>query len=220
VVVEKSKIQNPKSKNTKIKICGITNLADALASVRAGCDALGFIFYKKSPRYINPIKAKEVIAHLPKAIIKIGVFVNAKEKDIVKIARLCRLDMLQFHGDESSKFCERFNRYKVIKVFRVKNRIDPEKLKAYKTFAYLFDTFVPSKIGGTGRVFNWKALDNLGKLKQKLFLSGGLNQENICQAIKIVNPDWVDVSSYLEIKPGKKSHKKIKRFIKKVKKNK
>lgn len=127
------------------------------------------------------------------------------------------MDMLQFHGHETSKYCERFRGYKIIKAFRIKKNIYPNKIKKYKTFAYLFDTFVPYKVGGTGKVFRWNTLSNLSGFKQRLFLSGGLNEENIYKAIKIVRPHWVDVSSSLEIKPGRKNHRMIKRFIRKAK---
>lgn len=131
----------------KVKICGITNLEDALASIKSGCSALGFIFYKKSPRYITPLKAKDIINRLPKVIKNVGVFVNTEEKEIRRIAKLCRLDMLQFHGNESAEFCARFKNYKIIKAFRIKDKIDLKNISKYKTFAYLFDTFVKSKAG-------------------------------------------------------------------------
>jgi phosphoribosylanthranilate isomerase len=202
----------------KVKICGITNLEDARFAVSAGCDALGFVFYKKSPRYIKPEKASKIIKELPKDVKKIGVFVNAKEKTIRYIANLCGLDMLQFHGDQTPQFCQRFSNYKVIKVFRIKNKIDFKKVLEYKTPAYLFDTFVPEKIGGTGKKFNWNLLRKPDKIKRPVFLSGGLNSRNAKEAIKIVRPDWVDVSSSLELRPGKKDYKKIVEFIRVVKK--
>lgn len=203
----------------RIKICGITNLEDALNSVNAGCDALGFVFYKKSPRYIAPKIAKGVIQQLPKDIIKIGVFVDAKEEAIKRIAKLCGFDILQFHGSESPNFVERFKGYKIIKAFRVKDKIDLAQIRKYKAFAYLFDTFVKSKAGGTGKQFNWKLLTGLGDIKGTIFLSGGLNAKNVREAIKQIKPDWVDVSSSVEIKPGKKDHKKVKEFIQIAKKS-
>ncbi len=203
----------------KVKICGITNLDDALAAVEAGCDALGFVFYQKSPRYIRPEKANAIIAYLPPHILKVGVFVNAKEKNIRSIAKLCNLDMLQFHGDESIGFCERFCDYKIIKAFRVKKKIDLKNILDYKIFAYLFDTFMKSKAGGTGRAFNWALIRHLGGFQKPIFLSGGLNAENVQEAIVKVAPDWVDVSTSVELKPGKKDHKKVKEFVKAAKKS-
>ena len=197
----------------KIKICGITNLEDAVNSVKAGCNALGFIFYRKSPRYITPEKASQIIKHIPPHILKIGVFVNTKEKAIKRTAKLCNLDMLQFHGTESPEFCKKFKGYKIIKAFRVKDKIELKDLLNYKPFAYLFDTFVKSRVGGTGKKFNWMLVRHLSGFRKPIFLSGGLNEKNVKEAIKQVRPDWLDVSSSVEIKPGKKDYKKVKKFI-------
>lgn len=199
----------------KVKICGITNLEDARTAARAGADALGFVFYKKSPRYIKPENARKIIKLLPKNMIKVGVFVNTGEKRIKEIAKLCRLDMLQFHGNESPGFCQRFKGYKIIKAFRIKNRVDLAKISKYKTFAYLFDTFSESKPGGTGEKFNWQLIRNNKAIRPRIFLSGGLNIYNVKKAIEVVHPHWVDISSSLEIKPGKKNPKKIREFMQK-----
>lgn len=196
-----------------VKICGITNLLDAKQAVEVGCDALGFMFYKKSPRYVSPDAAQKIIRALPKGIIKIGVFVNAKEKDIRKVAKMCHLDMLQFHGEESAQFCQRFKDFKLIKVFRVKKRINLRDILKYKVFAYLFDTYLPTKKGGTGRQFNWNLVAQLGSLQSSVFLSGGLNAKNVARAIKTVGPQWVDASSSLEVKPGIKDPRAVKKFI-------
>ncbi|MDD5610990.1 MAG: phosphoribosylanthranilate isomerase [Candidatus Omnitrophica bacterium] len=201
----------------KVKICGITNLEDAQASIDAGCDALGFVFYKKSPRYIRPQIVAEIIKHLPAKLIKIGVFVNAKEEAIKRIAKLDHLDMLQFHGNESPGFCRKFKKYKVIKAFRIKDKIDLPMIARYKTFAYLFDTFVKSKIGGTGRKFDWKLLRHLDGLKQPVFLSGGLTAKNVKRATRSFKPAWLDASTSLEKYPGKKDSNKIRNFIRAAK---
>lgn len=199
----------------KVKICGITNIKDAIISVDAGCDALGFLFYKKSPRYIAPERVREIIRNLPGNVTKIGVFVNAGEKHIKNIAKICNLDILQFHGNESAEFCRKFKGYKIIKGFRVKKKIDLAKILRYKTFAYLFDTFSRSKFGGTGRIFDWSLLSDI---KHPIFLSGGLNAYNVNEAIRKVNPAWVDASSTLEVAPGKKDPKKVRKFIQAAKK--
>jgi phosphoribosylanthranilate isomerase len=202
----------------KVKICGITNLKDALDAARLGCDGLGFVFYKKSPRYIAPERVKIIVSKLAPQLIKIGVFANAREKTVKSIAKLCNLDMLQFHGDESPKFCVRFAKHKVVKVFRMRNKIDLRQVLRYKTFAYLFDTFEKSKIGGTGKKFNWSSLARkVAGINRPLFLSGGLNEKNVRQAIKIVNPAWVDVSSSVEKKAGIKDRDKVRKFIETVK---
>lgn len=213
----------------KVKICGITNAEDALAAVDAGCDALGFVFYNKSPRYIRPQKAHEIIKRLPPAVIKIGVFVNAKEKYILQVARRLGLNMLQFHGQESPQFCRKFKNYKIIKTFKLgagagkcsvatKNRLDPQNMLQYRPFAYLFDTYSRIKAGGTGKHFDWKLVRHMGRLERPVFLSGGLSAGNVLKAIKSVRPQWVDACSSLESSPGKKDHMKIKKFIETVKK--
>ena len=197
----------------KIKICGITNLEDALAALFSGADAIGFVFYKKSPRYIDPKKARNISRILPRKIMRVGVFVDEKESKIKSISKICGLDMLQFHGNESPEFCSRFKGIKIIKAFRVKNRLELKELKKYKTFAYLFDTFSESQAGGTGKKFNWNLLPEKSKIKRSVFLSGGLNIRNVKSALKQVNPDWIDLSSSVESRPGKKNHKKIRSFI-------
>jgi phosphoribosylanthranilate isomerase len=201
----------------KVKICGITNLKDALASIKAGADALGFVFYKKSPRYISPMKARGIIGKLPAGIIKIGVFCDEKEAAIKNISGSCKLDMLQFHGDETPKFCARFKGRKIIKAFRVKERLERADIIKYKTCAYLFDAFVKSRPGGTGRRFNWVLIKEVKSFKQPVFLSGGLNHVNVKKAVKSVGPAWVDVSTSVEIKPGRKDPVKVREFIKAAK---
>jgi phosphoribosylanthranilate isomerase len=201
----------------KVKICGITNLADAQASISAGCDAIGFVFYRKSPRYIPPLEARDIIKHLPAKIPKIGVFVNAREKSIKRIAGQCGLAILQFHGNESPEFCNRFPGYKIIKAFRVGNSLDVKKISEYHVFAYLFDTYSGTQAGGTGRKFNWKLMEHLHGIKTTVFLSGGLNEKNVSQAVKSVRPGWVDACSSLEIAPGRKDHDKIRRFVRAAK---
>jgi phosphoribosylanthranilate isomerase len=196
-----------------VKICGITNLEDALACLFSGARALGFVFYKKSPRYISPLAAKNISRILPKKIKRVGVFVDQSVSAVKKIAKFCNLDMLQFHGHESPAYCRKFKGYKVIKAFRVNKKEDLCNISEYKTFAYLFDSFSDTKLGGTGNKFNWKILAQAGRMKQIIFLSGGLTCNNVARAIKLLKPDWVDVSSSLELAPGRKDHKKIQKFI-------
>ncbi len=191
-------------------------MEDALISYFAGANALGFVFYKKSPRYIRPVKAANIAKILPKKIKLVGVFVNEKVSTVKKIAKLCDLDMLQFHGQETPEYCKKFKGYKVIKAFRVGKEVDLANVHKYKTFAYLFDSFSKDKLGGTGNKFNWKILAQADTMKSVVFLSGGLTTGNVKQAIKLLKPDWVDASSSLELKPGKKDHKKIEQFIKAV----
>jgi len=197
----------------RVKICGITNLEDALSATREGADALGFVFYRGSPRYIKPDRAREIIKQLPKSVKKVGVFVNARERTIRRLAGYLRLDMLQFHGNESGDFCSRFRESKVIKAFRVDKEIRLTDLSRYDVWAYLFDTAVRNKFGGTGRSFNWQHLGCLKDLKKTIFLSGGLNPGNVRMALEAFPAQWVDASSSLERYPGKKDSDKIKRFI-------
>ncbi|MBU0549266.1 MAG: phosphoribosylanthranilate isomerase [Candidatus Omnitrophica bacterium] len=201
----------------KVKICGITNLEDALYSLEQGADALGFVFYKKSPRYIKPEQAKAIIKKLPRGVKKVGVFVNAKEASIKKIAASLRLDILQFHGNESRVFCRKFRRFKVIKAFRLKDKISPVDITDYEVWAYLFDTYAKNKFGGTGKQFNYSCLSGLGALGKTIFLAGGLNQRNVSKALKLFPASWVDASSSLEKYPGKKDKAKLKKFIKNAK---
>lgn len=201
----------------KVKICGITNLEDALVSFFYGADGLGFVFYKKSSRYIRPDKVVNILRILPKKIKRFGVFVDEKASVVKRIAKLCELDMLQFHGHESSAYCNKFKGYKVVKAFRIGKKEDLDQITKYKTFAYLFDSFSKTKLGGTGNKFNWKILALAATIKPIVFLSGGLTSSNVRKAIKLIGPDWVDLSSSLELKPGKKDHKKIQRFIRMAK---
>ncbi|MDD5281113.1 MAG: phosphoribosylanthranilate isomerase [Candidatus Omnitrophica bacterium] len=197
----------------KVKICGITNLEDALASLFSGADAIGLVFYKKSPRYISPLKARNISRILPKKIIRVGVFVDEDIKTVKRIARFCGLDMLQFHGHEPAAYCRKFKGYKIIKAFPVKEGVDLFKISEYRGCGCLFDTYSKKLPGGTGKKFNWYLLKNLDKIKNPVFISGGLTAANVRKAIKLLKPDWIDVSSALESKPGKKDHKKIKQFI-------
>jgi len=207
----------------KVKVCGITNLEDALASVFSGASAIGFVFYKKSPRYISPEQARNIALIIPKAVKKVGVFVNASENRIKQIAGFCRLDILQFHGDESAEFCARFKGFKVVKAFGVDKQIDLDKIRKYhKIYGVLFDRFDQSRFGGTGKKFNWKILApadkiKLSGLKRPVFLSGGLTLQNVASAVKLTKVDWVDVSSSVESRPGKKDHRKIQQFVRKAK---
>jgi len=201
---------------TKVKICGITSLEDALKIAELNPDAMGFVFYKRSPRYIQPLKAYGIIRQLPVGILKVGIFVDAAQKYVRRTAKLCALDLLQFHGKETPKFCEKFKNYKVIKAFRIKKSVDRDGILKYNTYGYLFDTFQRSKAGGTGKKFDWRLLKGLGDLGRPIFLSGGLNEKNVSRAIEAIRPDWVDVSSSVEQKPGRKSFEKAKIFIEKV----
>lgn len=197
----------------RVKICGITNREDALLAAELGADALGFVF-APSPRRVTPSQAKEIIKALPCFIDPVGVFVNEKVSRVKDIAEFCRLSTLQFHGDESAKYCNCFP-YKVIKSFSIKDR-PPPKISEYRVDAYLLDTFFEGKKGGTGKTFQWEIAVEIRRSGFQVILSGGLTVDNVKEAIRKVKPYAVDVSSGVEESPGKKSEKKLRKFIQTV----
>ncbi|MDP3804610.1 MAG: phosphoribosylanthranilate isomerase [Candidatus Omnitrophota bacterium] len=197
---------------TRIKICGITNKTDAVNAAGLGVDMLGFVFYKKSTRYVSAATAEDIINELPFSIGKVGVFVNEPKEDVIKIAEDAGLNMLQFHGDETPEYCNSFkDKYKVIKAFRLNDRNDLKKINDYDTDFYLLDTYKADSIGGTGETFDWKILNDFEILKP-VILSGGLTPENVSAAIKEVAPYAVDVSTGVEASPGKKDLTLMKKF--------
>jgi len=198
----------------KIKICGITNLEDALASADSGADALGFNFYKKSPRCIEPEKAAEIIAQLPPFVMPVGIFVNEREEKIREIQQTACLQALQFHGDESPEFCQRFGG-RVIKAFQVKDKESLKNMAHYHVGAFLLDSYRDGVRGGTGVTFDWH-LAVVAKTFGKVILAGGLTPENVAEAVKLVQPYGVDVAGGVEKEKGIKDHAKIKKFIAEV----
>ena len=199
---------------TFIKICGITNLDDALAAVAAGADVLGFNFYKPSPRYITPQHAREIIEQLPNSVQAIGVFVNEELEIVRAIAGEAGLRALQLHGDETPAYCRELARdHYVIKTFAVSDSFDLETTRAYEVEAIMLDTKHNSLRGGTGRVFDWSVAQRLAPAIPKLFLAGGLSPENIENAVKTVRPFAVDACSALEDRPGKKNEERMRVFV-------
>ena len=196
----------------KVKICGITNREDALAAVEAGADALGFVFFGKSPRAVKIGAAADICAALPPFVVRVGVFVNPGEGEVTNALAVCHLDVLQFHGEESPEFCRRFA-VKTIKAFRMKDAQVLEVMKNYNVDAWLLDGFVAHVPGGAGQAFDWQWAVEAGKQGKPIILSGGLTSDNVAAAIEQVQPYAVDVSSGVEIEPGKKDHEKIRRFI-------
>lgn len=199
-----------------LKICGITNLDDAVVATEAGADALGFVFYKKSKRYIEPLKAREVIDRLPPFVSTVGVFVNESIPDLIEVQRIAGFDIFQLHGDETAEFCSNLGR-PYIKAIRVDNKLDSQFINSFNTSYLLFDTFSDIEYGGSGKKFNWELLDNIRLDDKFVILSGGLNISNVKKAIKKTNPYAVDVSSGVEKSPGIKDHKKLKAFAEAVK---
>jgi phosphoribosylanthranilate isomerase len=200
---------------TLIKICGITNLEDAAAAVGMGADALGFNFYKPSPRYITPQSAREIIDQLPQSIHKVGVFVNEESPDKVnEIANESGITALQLHGDESPDYChELAANHHVIKALAVSNDFDLQTALRYQVHAIMLDTKHNTLRGGTGRAFDWSIAQQVSKLVPKLYLAGGLSPENVADAIETVRPFAVDACSSLEAVPGKKNHERMRAFV-------
>ncbi len=205
-------------KRPLIKTCGITNFEDAHLCLLSGADMLGFIFYEHSPRFIQLEQAGDIINKLKtdfdfKAI---GVFVNHENEFVIEAIKKTNIDILQFHGDESWQFIKSFNMPK-IKVFRIKDKSDIIRCDEYKdTDFFLFDTFSIKAYGGSGISFDWNFLENF-TYKDRLFLAGGINGDNVIQAIKSVSPYAIDVSSGLEKEPGKKDRLKVEKFFLKLK---
>jgi phosphoribosylanthranilate isomerase len=199
----------------KVKVCGITNLDDALECIKLGVDALGFIF-AKSKRRVEKEVAKEIIDKLPPFITSVGVFVDEDKEKVLEIANLCGINVLQFHGNESIEYCKYFKDFKIIKSFLIKDKESLREVSNYKVSAYLFDTFKEGSLGGTGTTFNWEILKGF-KFNCPFIISGGLNSENIESCLKILNPYAVDVCSGVEAYPGKKDRKKLREFLKSIK---
>jgi phosphoribosylanthranilate isomerase len=198
--------------SVKVKICGITNLADAQVAVEAGADMLGFIFYEASPRYVTVEKVADIARQLPPQVVKVGVFVNPSEKLVTRAVAECGLNLLQFHGDETPEFCTQFG-VMSMKAFRVRDAASLEALPHYPTDAWLLDTYSAGQAGGTGKTFNWDLAIEAQKLGKPIFLAGGLTPENVADAVRRVQPFAVDVSSGVEASPGKKDHAKVQAFI-------
>jgi phosphoribosylanthranilate isomerase len=197
-----------------IKICGITNLEDALCAVESGADALGFNFYRRSPRYISPGAARLITERLPATVMSVGVFVNEREPEqVARIADAAGLTALQLHGDESPEYCSALKGRFTIKALSTKADFDPQVVKDYQTDAIMLDAFAKDARGGTGRVIDWELAGRIRELVPRLFLAGGLSPENIADAIAEVKPFAVDACSSLESAPGKKDEELVRAFI-------
>jgi len=197
----------------RVKICGITNINDALVCENFGANALGFIFYRKSKRYINPDHAKEIISELGPFIQKVGVFVNESPDKINQIVAHCGLNLVQLHGDESADDTEMVD-VPVIKGFRVRDAFNYEILDNYQNCYLLLDAFSESEYGGTGHNFSWHEIPS--ELKSKIILAGGVSADNIERIYTDICPMAIDLSSSVEEKPGIKSHKKLNELFIKI----
>ncbi|MCG6535984.1 MAG: phosphoribosylanthranilate isomerase [Syntrophales bacterium LBB04] len=196
----------------EVKICGITDKEDALFAAACGVDALGFIFYAPSPRSISPLMARDIISLLPATITKVGVFVNHDYNEVQRIFDYCRLDLIQLHGDESVEYCLKFNKSLLIKAASPQSEDDLRTLAMYPVQAILVDACEQGQYGGTGKKANWEYALRI-KAIAPLILSGGLNGENIGNAIDQVAPPAVDINSGVESAPGKKDRIKLKNIL-------
>jgi phosphoribosylanthranilate isomerase len=200
----------------RIKICGITNLKDALLAAALGADALGFIFYPRSPRALAPETARDIIAQLPPFITTVGVFVDEEAATVRELAARVGLDWLQLHGNESPEYCRSLGR-RVIKGFRIKNQSSLADLAVYRDAvqALLLDTYIKGLPGGTGESFDWQ-LAREARQFGPIILAGGLTPDNVSLAIKTAQPQAVDVASGVEAAPGKKDPEKRRAFFEAV----
>jgi len=196
----------------KIKICGLTRREDILALNGLGIDYAGFIFVSGTPRYLDLERAAKLTRLVPPGVKRVGVFFDERPAAVGKIASACRLDLLQFHGSESPHYCGQFG-LPYFKTVRVLDRIEIDRLAAYRPEAFLLDTYSPRKAGGTGEAFDWSLAREAAEGGLKFILAGGLNPGNIARAIGEAGPWGVDVSSGVESSPGIKDYNKIKAFI-------
>ena len=202
--------------SVKVKICGITSVTDAQAAERAGADMIGLMFYEQSPRNLSMEQAAEIAHNVSPFVLKVGVFVNPDEAEVMEAIRVCGLNLLQFHGDETPEFCTQFG-VMSLKAFRVRDAGSLKDLEKFPTDAWLLDAYSKNGLGGTGERFNWDLAVEANKLGKHIFLAGGLTPENVAAAVRRVNPFAVDVSSGVESAPGKKDHDKVRAFIKAAK---
>jgi len=207
---------------TKVKICGITNLEDALLSAELGADALGLNFYAKSPRFITPEKARALVEGLPANVLTVGVFVDAEINTIEDAVRTIELGAVQLHGKESPEFVKVLRGrlgIPVIKAFKISNPFQPEDVLLFDADAILLDAYSPALYGGTGETFDWTIARQIRDVFPKIYLAGGLSPENVWSAIGEVGPFAVDACSSLEASPGNKDPEKLRRFIAEAKRN-
>jgi len=200
---------------TLVKICGITNLEDALSAVESDADLLGFNFYPRSPRFIEPSAARAIIDQLPASVISVGVFVNEGLEEINTVASAAGVSVLQLHGDESAEYCGtlRARGRTIMKVFSTKTDFSPEDTRKYDVPMIMLDAPSAELRGGTGTLSDWSVARRTRELFPTLFLAGGLSEQNVGAAIKEVKPFGVDACSALEQTPGKKDHMKVREFV-------
>jgi phosphoribosylanthranilate isomerase len=203
----------------RVKICGITNVEDALAAVAAGADAVGFVFHKESPRRVTSDVVKRIVAQLPPFVLPVGVFVNEDIKIVRDLMDDCGLALAQLHGDEAAAYCDLLGR-PVLKAIRLKDRGSLLSLAEYtgrsRVRGFVLDAFSAVSYGGTGQLTDWSLAAEAAETVP-VVLAGGLTPANVAEAVQKVKPYGVDVSSGVESRPGRKDHEKIRAFIKAAK---
>lgn len=198
----------------KVKICGITRLEDALAACEAGADALGFVFYEPSPRYIEPRRVREILFSLPPFVTPVGVFVNKTAEEVNRIVAQSGVALVQLHGEEPSDLVPQLT-VPALKAVRVRGEADLAVLRGYRVQAYLLDSHVPGKYGGTGVPFQWEVAVK-AKAHGRIILSGGITVDNVAEALRTVAPFGIDVSTGVETSPGIKDPGKVKELLERV----
>lgn len=199
----------------KVKICGTTNIKDAMLSVELGADMLGFIFYYESKRYVQYNVAESIIRQLPDSVLKVGVFVNSAIEEVNSAADKIGLSAVQLHGNETPSYTKQIKR-PVIKSFRVDSKFDFTLLNKYENCSFLLDNFSEKEFGGTGKSFNWSSIPD--ELKSKIILAGGVSSKNIENIFVSIKPYAVDLVSSIEKFPGRKDEEKLKEFFNTVNK--
>ncbi len=195
----------------RVKICGITNIEDARHATSCGADALGFVFYPGSPRFVDPDTARGIIADLPPLLTAVGLFVNEDPARIHEMVEFCGLSTVQLHGDEEPDQCN-YPPCRVIKALRLQGAMESDLFAAYQVSALLLDAYVSDQFGGTGQRCDWSQAAEIAA-QHRVILAGGLNPENVAEAVRHVHPYGVDVSSGVEYKPGQKDPEKVAKFI-------
>ncbi len=200
-----------------VKVCGITSPEDAVAAAEAGADAIGLVFWPRSPRAVTIEQACAIGDALPPFVVRVGVFVDASRDEMARLADAARLDLLQLHGDEPPDACNDLPR-RALKAIRVGDGFAPEDALRYegRVAGLLLDTRSPGAPGGTGRAFDWSLARSVRKRSRFLLLAGGLTPENVHAALEAVRPDGVDASSNLEVEPGRKDHGRVRAFVEAV----
>jgi phosphoribosylanthranilate isomerase len=200
----------------KVKVCGITSYEDAAMALDLGVDALGFNFYRRSSRFIEPVAARRIIERLPPFALSVGLFVNVPQsEEVMESARTAGVHVLQLHGDESPEYCRKLCAWPLIKAVRIGDGPIEENLEAFDVQAFLLDSKDDELFGGTGKHFDWARARDIKKTRP-VILAGGLRPENVSEAIRMVNPYAVDVCSGVEYGPGKKDEQRLKEFMNEV----